>query len=682
MGEILRHAEIFKNTRDKIGDLRPDEEYVFIELGNFLTDISQFRDPFANMSAKRTLWKKASAKDPLSYIPILGIFLNEIALDILDVDKWINDLLGEAEPANKRYGDLAKYFEKMMLAITHVVFAKNIPQKDKVRQLLPPEMQTLGEIEPDELNRAFSRFFTQYYPHEHVDLPPFVLHGDQRVRHSIYRHGRRGLIGYLEEQLKYLAEELSKLEADWKSKRHLAKTHPDRHDILIQLGKLLHAVEDYFFHSNYVEIHLWNSLQRTRPSNEPEDTFKQWFAKNVLLSYRNYQGYQGYGVGATDADPDAGDHIRWRRKLMRRLRYPVYNPELVITSQGPVKQKNVLSQETSEPSQTLVYTGGFESKDMFHTMASALENLESLFVKLDNAAEWLPSNLRTDLNIPSTAALRNSELVLIKTLFNTDERTKLAANEDYLDKRTQLHIEQIHSGVYERGIEKLFTAGYLNQSAKDALLEAFAIDKRIEDSNSRTPGVGGFLIAFLAEAQDEVNKSRRATERLDRTNTGQANEGDISNEATDNGSSAEIIGTYTLLAKDTPKSQPLYEDAKVLAKFASLSLVTLMLTEVERSTDSTTGLDWLQILEQVVRFPHARPNMWEPQVLAFYRQAGIDPAFNDIANRPTAQLIQLSDPNQRLNTLRNGTARVDLEKKYTDLEKRADKFMLLNIIPG
>ena len=58
MGDVKRHAEVFHNTIEKIGSLRPDEEYTYVELGNFLTDVSQFRDPFANMLAKRTIWGK------------------------------------------------------------------------------------------------------------------------------------------------------------------------------------------------------------------------------------------------------------------------------------------------------------------------------------------------------------------------------------------------------------------------------------------------------------------------------------------------------------------------------------------------------------------------------------------------------------------------------------------------
>jgi len=57
-GEVLRHAEVFHNTMEKIGSLRPDEEYTYLELGNFLTDVSQFRDPYAHMLAKRTIWAR------------------------------------------------------------------------------------------------------------------------------------------------------------------------------------------------------------------------------------------------------------------------------------------------------------------------------------------------------------------------------------------------------------------------------------------------------------------------------------------------------------------------------------------------------------------------------------------------------------------------------------------------
>jgi hypothetical protein len=214
-------------------------------------------------------------------------------------------------------------------------------------------------------------------------------------------------------------------------------------------------------------------------------------------------------------------------------------------------------------------------------------------------------------------------------------------------------------------VEKLLADGYLNKQAKAALFEAFRIDRRVE-LGKRAPGVGGFLISFLADAQGEVNKSNGVSDQLDRsTDT-------VLDERTDNGASSEIVGTHTLLSKDTPRSQPLYEDARALAKYASLAVATRMLTEVATNSDISAGLDWAQILRTYLRFPSAGPNMWETQVLADYRQNGRDPTYGDIADRPEFKRLNLADADRRLSECGNGTARARLAKLYTDLERIVD----------
>ena len=580
MGEILRHAEIHHDTREKLAGLRTDEEYTYLELGNFLTDVSQFRDPFANMLAKRTIWAQAKRSNLflaiVSAIPIISI-LSDVILDALDVEEWVDQLMGGHEPPERRYGKLAEYFQAVMLGVTHVVFADDIPKKEAVRAMLPAHFRALEPIPPAELERVFARFFTQYYPHEHTDYPPYVIHGEQRAYHRMYQRGSRGVIRFVEEYLQCLSEELSKVELLWKERRSDAKTSTGRHDVLVAFGKLLHAVEDYFFHSNYVELHLWNSERRRHPSSLPEEEFRTRFARDALRAYGGYPGYTGYDLAGDG--PEGLSPTTRRRKLMRRLRYPVYRPV------------NELSTSESLPSLNLAYPGGFESKDMLHTMAGALESMEALLVGFDQSAAHLTPEMRAALGIPSTGRLRDSELVLMRTLFNAEERTRMDRDEEYMERQMVLHIEQINSDVYPRGIGSLHTAGYLNAGARDAFLRMFAIDRGVEAMHSRTPGCGGFLIKFLAQAQGEVNRSRREARRLDSEHTGRPNEGNVLDERTDNGVSGEAIGTHTLLSKDTPKSQPLHEDAEVLAKYASMAITRIMLSEVNDNPDLSTGSD-------------------------------------------------------------------------------------------
>ena len=249
----------------------------------------------------------------------------------------------------------------------------------------------------------------------------------------------------------------------------------------------------------------------------------------------------------------------------------------------------------------------------------------------------------------------------------------MASNDAYRASRLVLHNKQIHSGVYEIGLKEYMDKGYLNQSALDAFRQAVRIDVGLEDSNARTPGVGGFLIEFLASAQKEVNNSRKFATQLDTSNSVSTGANSVFDERTDDNASSETIGTHTLLSKDTPKSQPLYEDARALAKYASLAVATWMLTEVTSSSDITSGLDWDKILKSYMRFPAASPNMWETQVLSTFRRGGQDPAYDDIADRPDFPKITLNGPDGKMVGWQNGTARTRLEKLYIDLEAKVDR---------
>jgi hypothetical protein len=66
MGNLSLHSEVYKYVINQLSKIRPKEEYVYIALGNFLTDLDQFRDPYSNFRAKER-------KSPsVLTLPILG----------------------------------------------------------------------------------------------------------------------------------------------------------------------------------------------------------------------------------------------------------------------------------------------------------------------------------------------------------------------------------------------------------------------------------------------------------------------------------------------------------------------------------------------------------------------------------------------------------------------------------
>lgn len=660
MGDLHRHAEVFEHAHKALVKIRPDEDYICLELGNYLTDVSQFRDPFAHMLAKRTVWAEGHGRGPLKWIglvPVLGIIAVEAILDwAIDLDEWINDLLGSHEPAAKRHGKLAAYMSSIIEGVTHVVFADDVPKIEFWRPLLLPQVSDLQALPAAELDRIFDLFYTQYYPHEHSDFPPYVLYGEHRPRRRLYRRGSRGLSNYLEEYIDYLSESLTKIEVDWKAATQLGKSDPKRHDILVRLGKVLHGIEDYFFHSNYLELHLWHSLRRGRRSTETDQEYQLWFAQNIKSKWLP----RDHGTDQSEAERDM-----WRpsathqvRAHLRRLRYPEYLPV------------NALNRETSKPSLDHLYTAGFDKKDLFHTLAMALESMEASTARMEDLRVRLPQEAADRLEHKSPARLRDSELVLIKTVFNKSFRSQMGRNEDFLEEQTELHKKQLDSGIYEQGIARLRTNGYLNAHAQAAWSRVIALDKGMEGFGEYTPGIGGFMIGFLSRAQHELEKSRKLSRRFDNAND--FGLGNIFDVRSDNGATGEHIGTHTLMAKDTAISVPVHEETRRVARFASMSVATLLATEVNRTTTTADGLDWDVILRYYLRFPAGRANMWESQVLEYFRTNNVDPTYDQIPDRVVQPRAAGADGVARLSRRRSGAVRAELEKRYTDLEERVD----------
>ncbi|MCA1682026.1 MAG: hypothetical protein LC700_02610, partial [Actinobacteria bacterium] len=274
---------------------------------------------------------------------------------------------------------------------------------------------------------------------------------------------------------------------------------------------------------------------------------------------------------------------------------------------------NTLDPEKSDPALDLLFSAGFDKKDLFHTLSMALESMEASLNRMENLFVRLPDNIKTRFASKNPARLRDSDLVLLRVLFDKEERARMGRDEDYLKKRLALHVEQLNDGIYEQGIRHLRDRGYLNDAARDAWLAAIRVDREMEDFGDYTPGVSGFMIQLLAQGQHELIRSRTLSRRFDTARDfGPANVFDV---RSDNGATGEHIGTHTLMSKDTAISLPVHEETRRVARFASMAVARHMVTEVTAHPSTVGGLDWDRSLRHYLRFPYARSGMWESQVL-------------------------------------------------------------------
>ncbi len=341
MGDIGTHAEITKFMIAQAGRVVPATEipvadYAFVELGNFLTDVSQFRDPPAFHRAREQARGTAG-----------------FGGKIFGSDGWVREVFGRKE--GPLHGALPEMMRLFMEGATHVVFDDDALPKvgglvEQVTQSGPSVLLAHG-IAPAAVTAALASNFTQYFPHEHLDSLP--LPSGELTRHrqrGEFQVGSRGLMGYLEWYLQYLSEGLAGLEADWLQARARPGgiTAAERQRMLLQLGHLLHAVEDYFFHSNLPELYAWAAARAARPATGPGPQPERSALIEAALAQTR--------VPATS--------VPMRRVLDRRLRYPAYEAD------------DALSTRTSDDATGLVYTGGFGQTDVWHTLGGALEALE------------------------------------------------------------------------------------------------------------------------------------------------------------------------------------------------------------------------------------------------------------------------------------------------------------------
>ena len=589
MGDIKTHGIVGHQVLAALRNVLPSEDYQYVELGNYLTDVSQFRDPTAMHMAKPRLLTVA-----------LEVH-RRWQLNWAKVPDWLDDLMGR--PA-QLHGSLADFFKEVILSATYM-FGSAL------------------QIPDAETERLFTDHFTQYYPHEHLDFPPLTnLRG--YMGHGVQR-GDRGLITYLEEQSQFVSEMLTSAEVAWKNSR---RTHPDqqhesRHDVLVALGHVLHAVEDFYFHSNFAELHWWQSLESEHNRSGAGQDWGPWFDTNAL-----------------DRRTE-GTWIRLKRKLYRRTRFPnmVAGPNGVPTP----------SQTTSFDAKDLVYTGGFGQADLYHTFYGALVGLQEGLAQFGVTAPW-----------------DNTELTLVRHVMKQELRRRLVSNEDYKERVIEQHREQLAARRYETSIDSAVAADRMTQAAGDALKRAFDIDRRVSDRYPDTPGLGGFLIELATEVQKEADVSRRRSEALDRANH-------IRDARSDNRASGEGIGNHALLAKDSVRSGPFRGEAVALAIHASTNLALLMAQEVLSAGNPNGSLWWDGALRHYLRFPRHSPSAWEQAVMSRQRPAGSERVDIPHTLGDSARVVRLPAEHAQLRNRLQQDTRQRLERRYQALEAVAER---------
>ena len=523
--------------------------------------------------------------------------------------------------------------------------------------------------------------------------------------------------------IQYLSEGLSDLEQEWRDFK--VGDIQARRKWLVRMGKLLHGVEDWYFHSNVVEL---IRVRGHRPVHGVAENTEDFLRRFVQETSEKDQEFMN--VDKTE------ERVRLKRRLYRRLRFPQYDKGDRTNSGGKISKK------MSTLSLNHVYPAFPSQQDTAHTLLHALENLErkprhpSSPTGPPALPPWAPCVLRrltaaegsdgqklleekakargvTKEQVIAGLALGTGNekakavivdvlrewLPLVVTLLNESERQRLVAGVDPLewpvensaptplrnesrakvetDKQLERHRlalkpklneDGFKENNYERAARYLVECDFLNVSGQKAIVTAFGIDQKSQQLLEGAPGSGGFLIKFAVDLQKVLDEGDAATEKLNR------DKDSIFSQASDNGAFNEIIGSHSLMSKDTLTSPPFFDDAKVLASLASSSVFHIMLEQISAPI-SDRRLPWKAILHHLIRFPVAEGG-WERRTIAFFRDPknnGKIPRYTDLPE--LARLVEsaLRSP-AALNPWRKGTKDDELKKMYVLLETKLSEY--------
>jgi hypothetical protein len=104
MGDIQTHRAVSLAVKPLFPGSLQDELYDYFHLGNYFTDVSQFRDPYAFASSKTTVWRQAKAKKWLT-----RLFFPPALFWPAHLPDYLDELMGKPGSPAK----LGEWFKRM-----------------------------------------------------------------------------------------------------------------------------------------------------------------------------------------------------------------------------------------------------------------------------------------------------------------------------------------------------------------------------------------------------------------------------------------------------------------------------------------------------------------------------------------------------------------------------------------
>ncbi|HYF32157.1 MAG TPA: HET-C-related protein [Chitinophagaceae bacterium] len=299
--EIARDAGIplLKEAFKRAGkEFLPAHAQAFY-MGNWLRDLSQVIDPAA--TADFAVKADKAIKDYYNWL-IARMVPLKLNTGIAEINNAI-----EEDKAN------------LLLFVKRVVKTRNQGRDSDLHRMLrflikfkaynkfcKPDKENKTKIPFEIFKKLFDEFYTQYFPHEHLDRPEtgreekktlYSDHTDKLTRDPDNKDDNYlNVYSYLKDDLFVVAGILAEVDRDWASRFFKSGVAVDEYETyrnLAQIGRALHGIEDFFAHSNFIEHactlmsskfmkenQIWTNtvlnkrLKKYKPINNDPDNFK------------------------------------------------------------------------------------------------------------------------------------------------------------------------------------------------------------------------------------------------------------------------------------------------------------------------------------------------------------------------------------------------------------------------
>ena len=249
-------------------------------LGNWFTDVSQAVDPVAYAAGEGKLQE---------FLGTVETLLNEIRdSKSYQLASWLG-AVDDAKVAEKV--EEAKNYIKE--ALHRLLIDGRGGRNSPLAQAMRATFKSVGYFKfvhpegPETMSakaylHVFEKRYTQYYPHEHLDRPE-ILPSSNPPRYESSpggsTHSKNGKVqlnpdmyGYLRDDVEIAARLFADLDYTWACKAFASggsidDTSDDWNLNLAKLGHALHAVEDFFAHSNFIERAALRLGEEFEPKN-------------------------------------------------------------------------------------------------------------------------------------------------------------------------------------------------------------------------------------------------------------------------------------------------------------------------------------------------------------------------------------------------------------------------------